>query len=305
MATNSPIVTSLPDYVEEQRLPLIAKSVLGAKSAGLFTLQTEVKGPTALNLISTDVVLGDGKECGWDAAGSTEHSQRVLSPAYLKVNADYCDKNLIGKWAQSQVTIAAGIKDMPFEEEFTNGIVEGVQEQVEKMIYFGDVDSSTGVEFDGLVKILEEDDVDTIDVSTGSTAYDKVKAVYMAMPEEVIEKDDAVILVGAGLYRSFIQDLVTANLYHYNPENDNEEYKLPGTNVRVIKVNGLNTTTNGVYAIGARLSNLFYGTNALGDEAKFDLWYSQDNREFRLAIEFTAGVQVAYPSEVVLGKWEA
>ena len=39
----------------------------------------------------------------------------------------------------------------------------------------------------------------------------------------------------------------------------------------------------------------------MNDEEKFELWYSQDFREFRLAIEFNAGVQVAFPDEVVLG----
>ena len=33
----------------------------------------------------------------------------------------------------------------------------------------------------------------------------------------------------------------------------------------------------------------------------FDLWYSKDNQEFRLAVKFNAGVQVAFPDEVVLG----
>jgi len=37
-----------------------------------------------------------------------------------------------------------------------------------------------------------------------------------------------------------------------------------------------------------------------GDEEMFDLWYSQDNREFRLAIEFTAGTQIAFPKEVAV-----
>ena len=37
-----------------------------------------------------------------------------------------------------------------------------------------------------------------------------------------------------------------------------------------------------------------------GDDEKFDLWYSKDNQEFRLAINFNAGVQVAFPDEIVL-----
>ena len=50
------------------------------------------------------------------------------------------------------------------------------------------------------------------------------------------------------------------------------------------------------------MANLFYGVSADEDSDTFDLWYSKDNREFRLAINFIAGVQVAFPNEVVLGK---
>lgn len=294
----NPIVTSLPDYVEQNRLPLIAKSVLGGKSASLFNLQTDVKGETALNLIDTDVVFGDGKECSWSASGSTTLSQRTIKPAYLKVNHAFCDKNLISTAFNHEIKVAAGVKNLPFEEDFTNGIVEGVEEKLEKMVYQGD--STNGNEFDGLVKILEAASATT--VSGGSTVYEKLKAVYMAMPSEVVAHGDAVILVSNSYYRSFMQELAAANLYHYNPQDGENEYKLPATNVRVIAVGGLDGMATD-YAIGARLSNIYFGTDAMGDEAKFDLWYSQDNREFRLAIEFTAGVQVAYPSEVVLGKW--
>ena len=35
------------------------------------------------------------------------------------------------------------------------------------------------------------------------------------------------------------------------------------------------------------------------DQEKFDFWYSKDKQTFKLAIEFTAGVQVAYPEEIV------
>jgi hypothetical protein len=46
---------------------------------------------------------------------------------------------------------------------------------------------------------------------------------------------------------------------------------------------------------------MFYGTDLAGDEEVYKLWYSEDNREFRLVIEFIGGVQVAYPDQIVLG----
>jgi hypothetical protein len=120
-----------------------------------------------------------------------------------------------------------------------------------------------------------------------------------------LDKDDLVILVNMPMYNQFIQDMVNANLYHYNPGNGENEYLLPGTNIKVIGVNGLNGAfgPNGDqwFAIGTTLSNLFYGVNMEDGDEIFDLWYSKDNREFRLAIEFVAGVAYAWPDEITMG----
>lgn len=300
MAINT---NALPDYVEQHRLPLIAKSILGAKSAKLFTKQTGVKSESALNLLDTTVVFGDGSDCGWNEAGETKLSQRTLKPAQLKVNMSFCDKKLLGKWTSYDVQVASLPEDkrLPFEENFTNGVVDGVVEGVEKMIWQGDSDN--GNEFDGLLKILgnTEDVITVDDFEKGTPYYEAIKAVYLAMPEAIATKSDAVIFVSDGAFRGFIQELVEANLYHYDANDGEGEYKLPGTNCRVIAVSGLNGVEATDPIVAGRLSNMFYGTDLEGDEEKFDLWYSKDNREHRLAIEFVGATQVAYPDEIVIG----
>lgn len=92
---NSPIMTSLPEYVEQRRLPLIAAAVLGGDTAKLFNLQTDVKTSAALNLLTTDVEFGDGSTCGWDEAGAQELSQRILETGLIKINMAYCDKIML------------------------------------------------------------------------------------------------------------------------------------------------------------------------------------------------------------------
>lgn len=299
-------VTALPNYVEQHREELIAEAVISAKSADLFTLQTGIKGPTALNLIDTDVVFGDGSTCGWDNAGETSLSQRILTPKALKVNMSICDKNLLSKWANYLVRVAANKTDadMPFEQEFVDGVLKQVKAGIEKMIYQGDSTATGTTEFDGLIKILTASGESTITTTAASSvsAYAFLKQVAAKMPAAVLEKDDKVILVSAPMYNAFMQDLVTANLYHYNPGDGANEYMLPGTDIKVIAVNGLNDTETYDYAIAGSLSNMFYGVDLQGGEEIFDLWYSKDNREFRFAIEFVAGVQVAYPQEIVLGE---
>lgn len=147
------------------------------------------------------------------------------------------------------------------------------------------------------MKILAAED-NVVDVTLGGTdVYADVMAVYNAIPVQVLE--GASILVGADKFRAFVQALVEKNYYHYDGKPLNDEIVIPGTNVKLIAVNGLNGTNKMI--AGQLDRNFFYGCDMMNDEEKFEFWYSQDNREFRLAIEFNVGVQVAVPSEVVLG----
>lgn len=298
---SNPIVTSLPNYVEERRLPLIAEAVLGAKSAKLFTLQTDIKHAAALNLLNTSIEFGDGSTCGWNAAGSQELTQRILTVGNLKVNMPYCERELLDKWLGYEVRVKAGAETMPFEEAFINEVIKNIAEKVEIAIYQGDTASETNnlKYFDGLLKILNAE-AGTIDVNaaTQTTQMAKIMAVYAAIPETAFSRGDVAILVGMDTFRAFTQELIKENLYHYNLGAPKGELVLPGTNVRVIGVNGLNGTKK---TIAASLRNLFFGTDLMNDMETFDFWYSKDNQEFRLVVKFNAGVQVGFPDEVVLG----
>ena len=291
---NNPIVTAITGYVEEHRSELLSKAMLDGRSRRAFNLMTDVKGPTALNILDTNVVFGE-LQCGWNEQGSTEYSQRIIEPKALSVNMAFCDKKLLQTWAQYEVKVAAGFEELPFEEQWTKQILDSINEQIEHMLYFG---SGSGAEFKGIVPILSgESGTVKVNAAEGASAYDFLKDVAKAIPVQV---KNPVILVSTALYREFMQDLVAANLFHYDSANGEGEYKLPGTDIRVIGVDGLNDSGSTV-AIAANMSNLFYGVSADEDSDTFDLWYSKDNREFRLAVNFIAGTQVAFPSEVVLG----
>ena len=273
-------VSTLSNYVEEKRLPLIAKSFLRGKTIDLIQIETGVLQDTALNLVSAQVQFGDGASCGWNATDGIALSQRILKPTFLKVNQAFCDKDLLKKWASYEVKLAAGREQLPFEEKFMEEIANAINESIEKLVWQGD--SSHTNEPDGFLKILETGGSGVVSAtwSAGTTAYNKIKTVYNAIPANIIDKEDTVIFVGEETYREFIQDLVAANLYHFSPDYKAGEYMVPGTSIRVIAVNGLNSTGK---IVAGRLSNFFYGVGAEDDKDTFDFWYSQDNREFRLA----------------------
>ena len=294
-------LTGLTQYVDQERLPLIRKAVVGNRSAQEFYLMTGVKGSTALNLLDTEVVFGDGSTCGWTDAGSSKLSQRVLVPGAVKVNMSFCDKALLKYWMNYDVRVAAGQKNLPFEEDFVNGVIDGVKAKLEKLMWQGNTPTDA---FDGIIKIAEAATLAaTVTYASDATVTSIVKDVYDKIPTEAYSKGEVVMYMGSDMYRTYIQELIAnGNLVITNAMNDvpmPDSILIPGTNVRVIGVAGLDTVGK-VFA--SYKDNFVFGTDMAGDDEKFELWYSQDNREFRLAIEFTAGVQIAYPDLLVEAK---
>lgn len=297
-------VNTISNYVEEKKTGLIRKAVIDARSTKEMNLLTGIKGATALNLLNTTVVFGDGAACGWNEAGTSEVSHRILTPGYVKVNMAFCDKTLLGTWMNYDVRLAAGQKTLPFEEDFINGVIDGVKAKLEKLIWAGDKDSNDA--FDGLVKIIEAASAPKHQYTSGASVASIVAGVYGKLKSETFEKGDVVMFMGSDMYRQYIQELIANGNLVLNAGSGAvldaialpAKMLIPGTNVTVIPVTGLDGTGK-VFA--SYRDNFVYGTDLAGDEEKFEFWYSQDNREFRLAIEFNAGVQVAYPDLIVEG----
>ena len=292
-------VSSLTQYVDEQRLPLIRKAVLAPKSADLFNLQTGVKSKAALNILTTSVVFGDGAACGWNPNGTNTLSQREIEVGKVKVNMNFCDRTLLDYWAGYEVKVAAGKEVLPFEEAFVADILAHVNEEVEKAIWQGDKEGSGNLTiFDGLLKILNAESGVIKKASVpGNNVAQEVYDAYASIPLEILHT--ASIVCGEDTFRAYIGELNSANLYHYDPKVDEGmSIVIPGTSTRIYGVPGLNGTKKII--AGDLKGNFFYGTDLEGDQEVFDLWYSKDNQEFRLAIKFNAGVQVAFPDQVVV-----
>lgn len=291
----NPITTSIQGYVEENKSDLIAKSVLGGNSIALFGLMTGVVGPTTINLLTSDVTLQNGDTCGFTADGDQTISQRTITPKVIKVNMEYCDKNLLGTYASYMVKVGAGKETLPFEEKFIADVLANVNAKNEKNLFQGDKDNAG--ECDGLVTILTgESTVKTF--TKGTTIWGSLKAVYAAMPEEVIVKDDAAMLISPANYRAFVQELVAANLYHYDDKDVTTFVYLPGTGIKVYNTPGLAGSDK---VIAGSLSNIIVGVDMAGDAEEVKFWFSDDDDVYKLKISYSLGVNVAFPDQIVFG----
>ncbi len=297
------ITNSLPAYTLENRGMLIRKSILGAVSAKRFSLQTGVKTKAQINLLATDVTLQNGDACGWNAAGTSTITARSITASVIKINIPFCDKTLLNSALQHEVRIAAGQQKLPFEEKFVADVLADVAAKQEKLIWQGNTALNDGSYLDladGLIKIALADVTNVVGTDVALTSANikaQVDAVFAGIDAAILDK--AEIYLGVDAYRLYVMALQALNLYMGSPAVDGMETFYPGSNVKIVAVPGLTGTD---YIFGFDPLNAFYGTDLSGDEEKFDIWYSKDNQEFRLAIQFTSGVQFAIPAQVTMRK---
>lgn len=305
------VVSGLTAYIEQSRDLLIKNIMFGKGSRERMSIQTGVKYKEHLHIFDVDPVFGSGADCGFSAAGTATISERLIEVAPIVVNMELCPKNLVGKYAEYQVKYAATDNPLPFEEYLMDGIVDGINRKIEKMIWLGD---KTNQSSDAVLKWIDgfitlayasasaspSTGVVAEDL-TGKNAYEGVMAVYYKLTENVLERG-AEIYVSPAIFRAFVQSLVNLNLYHYNPEIPVDEVLIPGTDAKVVKVAGL---AGSLKILGTYAKNLVYGTDGENDNEIIDAWWSQDDRTWKIDVEWTSGVQIAFLSECVLGTFAA
>lgn len=298
-------VSGLTAYVKENEDLLIKDLVFAPENGDTIAnmaKQLGIKGTERLNYLAIDPVLQDGSECGFNASGNTDFSERDLTVVDIKAQDEFCDKVLIGKYHEYLVKTAANkdMSDMPFEGVIMGEVVKKINAKLEKEVWQGATSGTSLV--DGLVTIAKgADAADTINVTfaSGATAYDKAKAMIMAIPEQIL--DSAVIFVSPAVYRQLVLELVEKNLYHFAPnaEIEDKDIYFPATNVKIHKTAGL-AGFNGMYATA--YENMVYGTDLLSDSESVRAWYDDNTELFKYSVHFKAGVTTYFPDLVVLGE---
>ncbi len=300
MADQNFIVTTLPEYVEQNRDLIIREVVLRSSTIAKIAKQTGIKTSAQLHYLDVDPVFQDGKGCGFTPQGTVELTDRKITTGIIKVNMSICPDNLLGKWAEYLVKIGAGKEELPFEQYIIDGIVRAIQEKLEKAVWQGDTSSSDSDlnRFDGFLKIANaEEDVVKMTIPSGTSAYDSIKQVLLKLPEKIM--NTASVFVSPALYRAFMFEMVEKDYYHYDGNHGSipDEFEFPGTGNVVIMTPGLAGTQN-ILASSPR--NMYYGTDLESNAEEVDIWFSKDNDVFRLKVKWNSGVQFAFPDEVVL-----
>lgn len=308
-------VSALTNYTKENEKQLVFSSVLGNKTAELIkqsgNILLEVKSSEQIGIMDTDAFFQSGASCGFNASGTTSFTQRAVTVGKIKVNEALCMKDLESKYLQKALPAGSMYTEMIFAEDYTNRKAEKIASQLETALWNGDTASGDGNlnKFDGLLKLITAAGGSVVDanvsgfISGGPIASITVAnvvavfdAIYTAIPAAVVAKDDMTIFCGMDVFRLYTVALKNANLFAYNLNvKADSEFFLPGTNVKVVAVQGLNGSNK---LVAARISNLFIGVDILGEESRFELFWAREADQMRFVSEFKMGIQFAFPTEI-------
>lgn len=307
MAVTNFLVTSLPDYVQTNREVLIKSfGLVGTGTRRHIGLQTGIKKDAYLNYLDLSTVLQDGSNCAFNPLDSITLSQREINTAAIKVDGQICPETLLGKYAEYLVRVNATENELPFEQYILDMLVASINKKIENLTWQGDT-ASTNPDLkwiDGFLKQFSADnDVVTVTIGAGTSAYEGIQQVYMALTDEAIERG-AVIFAAPSIYRAFIQDLISLNYSAYaGPNGTNpDEFLFPGSTVRVVRTPGL---AGSLAIVGTFGDNLVYGTDMENDNEDVDLWWSQDDRVFKYQVKWNSGVAYHFPDQIVVGTFAA
>jgi len=262
--------------------------------------------------MESDAVFGT-QSCSFDASGTTTFSQRTITVGKIKVEEKICPKDLEAYFTQEALKAGSTYEDFgnaDFQAAYLAKKNSRIAAQLETAIWQGDTTSGTANlnKFDGLQKLIAAGSpvdanvsaftgVATITTITASNVVAATEGIFKAIPVAVLGKGDVKIFVGNDWYRLLILAYRALNLFAYNPQDSQaQSFILPGTNVEIVSVNGLNGTGD-AYAIS--LGNIAMAVDLVDEETAYRLWYSEDNNDVRFRAEFKMGVNVAFTNETV------
>jgi len=319
-------LSGLAAYTDENRADIVTKSILGAKTMGLVDVRAGIKSAMKIPILDTTANFQVGGSCAFNTSGTTTVTQTTITPVSLKLNMSWCPSELEAYFTQKYLKAGAlysgtydsqeGI-DNAFFTAVTDRVQQYINKQVEAMLWLGNTATTADPNLklmNGFIKTIDTaataiaaTPVASITALTARAIFEEI--IFLKIPNQILD-DSPVVFCSQEDYRLLLNALWQANLYNYIPTTANGSAGLeliyPGTNVRVIAVPGLNADNGLGLPTAAKhrifagtASNFVVGVDLENDIQNFDLWYSKDNREVRMVMDFKLGVANHFTDQIV------
>jgi hypothetical protein len=299
MATTLTISNS--SYAGEKAAGFIAAALLSANTLdkGGVTVKPNVNYRQVMQKIAVGDVIADAS-CDFTATSDVTLTERYLTPEEFQVNMELCKKDFESDWLSIQQGFSAhDTLPKSFAEYLISHVAAKVATKTELNIWNGQ--NANAGEYDGLIELMKADS-DVIDVVTTETSITpaniiaELGAVVDAIPTQIYGNDGLSIYISSADARSYVRAqaaLGYKDLYHVG------QTAMDFEGVKLFVANGLNSGQ----MVAAEKDNLMFGTGLASDFSTvkvLDLADIDGSQNVRVVMRFTAGVQFAIGSEIVL-----
>lgn len=299
MATTLTISNS--SYAGEKAAGFIAAALLSANTLdkGGVTIKPNVNYRQVMQKIAVGDVIADAS-CDFTATSDVTLTERYLTPEEFQVNMELCKKDFESDWLSIQQGFSAhDTLPKSFAEYLISHVAAKVATKTELNIWNGQ--NANAGEYDGLIELMKADS-DVIDVVTTETSITpaniiaELGAVVDAIPTQIYGNDGLSIYISSADARSYVRAqaaLGYKDLYHVG------QTAMDFEGVKLFVANGLNSGQ----MVAAEKDNLMFGTGLASDFSTvkvLDLADIDGSQNVRVVMRFTAGVQYAIGSEIVL-----
>ena len=300
------VVSSLSSYVNEQSPDLLFSTISEGQTASLIpNIQSGIKSSEKIKLVNLTGVWQAGGSCGFTASGDTTFTDRTLTVGKIKINLEWCEKDLESKYTQLKLRKGSKYENLAFEQEFVAKLTNNDKAFVEQAIWNGDTSLTDAYlrRFDGFRKIIGAASGVIACSASGSTAWSEANsrtvskslgAAVAASTSWMLTNSDVVAFIGTAELVTLRQKYIYDNMYHIMGT-ENTLY-VEGTNIPYVAVDGLSGKKE-IYVM--EKNNMFLGVDLEGEEDQVEIWYSKDDDVIRYKKEFKMGVQIAFPDRIV------
>ena len=298
MATTTTINSS---FVGKDAGMYIAAAMKESKSLNELTIMDNVKYKAIVkSLVGADFVQDES--CDFTPTGTLTLSEKVITPKNLKLNLQLCKQDLLSAWESNQMGAGANNRNTPeFHAFVMSYLADAIAESTENNIWTGA--DANGGEFEGFLTATTgafAQDGNVIAVAKGgsftaSTIVDELSACADAIPSTVLGKEDLCIFLNQKHYRHYIHKM--SELGYIDRFNMSADYTPVFEGIKLCVVDGMPNDQ----LVAARRSNLFFGTDLVGDQSSLKMLDMADidgSDNIRVICKYTAGTQIGIGSEI-------
>ena len=313
-------LSALTAYVEENKADLIMKPITGSKIFDLIDVRQGIKSGMKIPILESTAPAQSGAACGFTSSGTTTVSQTTLNTSYIKVQEALCLQDLEAYFTQKYLPSGSKEETTLLEAEIINRKLANIASKVGQMIMQGGTTYTNDSYLKQLNGFISQIDTagnavaatQTAGITTANVRTIVEEIIFQKLPLALSETGDEVVFLGVDNYRILLQKLMQDGAFFYQPSATNftsNEITYPGTNVRVIGLNEMNSgnavdtgslpTAVKNRILAGSLKNFVAGFDVRADLSDFDVWFSKDNQQLRFNCRFNIGCVNHFTDQIV------